>query len=479
MSLRTRVFVLCGLGFAAVSTVLGLPPDLRLVPDGAPLSPGDTAQVEIRLRHTDAGLPTVSGAGLTLSFDTRWLRFVGLTPSPLFGTDTLLLVRVADDAQSVSFASTQRAGDGIRGDHVLFTARFVGTDIGSIEVAEMRLDETLILLSDGQLLQPDSEEGALDVAPEVVWPGDANQDGQVDETDLLAIAMHFGRTGPPRPDTSMTFTPHASHRWGSSDAPHADVNGDGVVDMRDALSVPSLHPAYPPDQPTLTRISLPFAQPGDRILLELAVDGELLGVAARFRIPSTLRMTATPDISPWSDSHMLLTHLRHEPETGLMGVVVTRTRLGVPLVDGASRLRLTFDVPDGLNIPSDIELVSVSALSSSLALLTPTARLDVNRLTDLPDAPAADRPMRLELHPNHPNPFNPTTLLRYDVAEDGWVRLSVFDLAGREIMVLADGHHAVGAHVLRFDASELASGVYVCRLQSESETRIRKITLIQ
>lgn len=479
MSLRTKVFALCGLSFAVMGTVLGQPPDLRLVTDGAPLSPGDTTRVEIRLRHTDTDLPTVSGAGLTLSFDTRWLRFVDLAPAPLFGIDTLLMVHVADDARSVSFASTQRAGDGIRGDHVLFTARFVGTEIGSIEVAELRLDETLILMSDGQLVDPGSQEGALDVAPDVVWPGDANQDGVVDESDLLAIAKYFGISGPQRPDTSITFTPHVSHNWNGTDAPHADVNGDGIVDMRDALLIPSLHPAYPADQPVLARIPLPFADAGDRILLELAVDGELLGLSARFRIPDALRMTATPDISPWSDSHTLLTHLRHEPETGLMGVTVTRTRLGTPLAEGASRLRLTFEVPDGLHTPTDVDLVSVSALGFDLELVTPTARLDVNRLTGLPDASADERPSRLELHPNHPNPFNPTTLIRYDVAEAGRIRLSVFDLAGREIMVLADGHHAVGAHMLRFDASPLASGVYVCRLQSESDTRIRKITLIQ
>lgn len=479
MSLRTIVFAWCGLGFAAASAVFGQPPELRLIPDGAPIGPGDTTGVEIRLRHTDPSMAAVSGAGLTLTFDTRWLRFVDLIPSALFGTDTLMMVRADPDDGSVSFASTQRAGDGIRGDHLLFTARFVGRDIGSIDGAELRLDETLILLSDGQLVSPGTDEQVVDVAPVVVWPGDANRDGRVDETDLLAIAMHFGMTGPPRPDTSMTFAPHMSNDWDESDAAHADLNGDGQVDARDALALPALHPAYPADQPIQARIALPMVDPGDRILLELAVDGELLGISARFRIPSYLRMTSTPDISPWSDSNGLLTHLRYEPETGLMGVVVTRTRLGSPLLDGDSRLRLTFEVPDGASVPGHIDLVTVSGLSPDDGIVSPIARLDVNRLTDLPDAPANDRPMRLELHPNHPNPFNPTTLLRYDVAEDGWIRLSVFDLTGREIMVLADGHHAVGAHMLRFDASRLASGVYVCRLQSESETRIRKITLIQ
>lgn len=78
MSLRTTLFACCGLCFSVTVAVFGQPPELRLVTTGSPLSPGDTTEVEIRLRHTDTELPAVSGAGLTLSFDTRWLRLVGL-----------------------------------------------------------------------------------------------------------------------------------------------------------------------------------------------------------------------------------------------------------------------------------------------------------------------------------------------------------------------------------------------------------------
>jgi hypothetical protein len=95
------------------------------------------------------------------------------------------------------------------------------------------------------------------------------------------------------------------------------------------------------------------------------------------------------------------------------------------------------------------------------------------------DRDESTRPDRFELHPNQPNPFNPTTLIRYDVADAGRIRLSIIDLAGRELEVLTDSHHDVGTHAIMFDATRFASGVYVCRLQSESAERIRKITLIK
>jgi hypothetical protein len=70
-------------------------------------------------------------------------------------------------------------------------------------------------------------------------------------------------------------------------------------------------------------------------------------------------------------------------------------------------------------------------------------------------------PMEFALHGNYPNPFNPSTRFRFDLPEPSGVRLSVFDLVGREVAVAIDREMAAGRHSVAFDASALPSGVYL------------------
>ncbi len=88
-------------------------------------------------------------------------------------------------------------------------------------------------------------------------------------------------------------------------------------------------------------------------------------------------------------------------------------------------------------------------------------------------------PTTSRLYQNFPNPFNPATSVRFDVARAGNVRLAVFDLLGREVAVLADGEHAVGSYTARFDATKLASGLYVYRLRTADRTVSRTMMLVK
>jgi hypothetical protein len=81
--------------------------------------------------------------------------------------------------------------------------------------------------------------------------------------------------------------------------------------------------------------------------------------------------------------------------------------------------------------------------------------------------------------PNYPNPFNPTTTIRYDLPVDARVSLKIYDILGREIMTLVDGFVAAGYHHVELDASKLASGVYFYRLTAGSFTAVRKMLLLQ
>jgi hypothetical protein len=98
-----------------------------------------------------------------------------------------------------------------------------------------------------------------------------------------------------------------------------------------------------------------------------------------------------------------------------------------------------------------------------------------------PDAVAAesDRPSDFCLGRNYPNPFNPMTTVPFRVREAGRVTLKVYNAAGRLAAVLADGRFAAGNHTARFDASGLASGIYVIRMEAEGFTASRKMVLVK
>ncbi|RNC80111.1 MAG: T9SS C-terminal target domain-containing protein [Balneola sp.] len=76
-----------------------------------------------------------------------------------------------------------------------------------------------------------------------------------------------------------------------------------------------------------------------------------------------------------------------------------------------------------------------------------------------------ESPSNFTLHQNYPNPFNPTTTLSFDLKVPGFVELTVSDLTGREVQTLVNRAMAAETHSLRFDASNLSSGVYLYSLR--------------
>ncbi|UCH66955.1 MAG: T9SS type A sorting domain-containing protein [Ignavibacterium sp.] len=84
-----------------------------------------------------------------------------------------------------------------------------------------------------------------------------------------------------------------------------------------------------------------------------------------------------------------------------------------------------------------------------------------------------------ELFNNYPNPFNPSTNIRYQLPEPGNVSLKVFDVLGREVMELVDEQQAAGSYNINFEASDLASGIYFYRLKAGSYVSIKKMMLLK
>ncbi|MDH4069212.1 MAG: T9SS type A sorting domain-containing protein, partial [Ignavibacteria bacterium] len=88
-------------------------------------------------------------------------------------------------------------------------------------------------------------------------------------------------------------------------------------------------------------------------------------------------------------------------------------------------------------------------------------------------------PVRFSLRQNYPNPFNPSTEISFSVAERGPVRITVFDLNGREVTTILDESLEPGQYTRSFDGRNLSSGVYYYQLRADRFFETRRMMLIR
>jgi len=85
-----------------------------------------------------------------------------------------------------------------------------------------------------------------------------------------------------------------------------------------------------------------------------------------------------------------------------------------------------------------------------------------------------------KLDQNIPNPFNPVTIIKYELFEASYIKLKVFDLIGKEIATLVDANQAPGSYSIEFDASKyanLTSGIYFYKLETNVSSEVKKMIL--
>jgi len=92
---------------------------------------------------------------------------------------------------------------------------------------------------------------------------------------------------------------------------------------------------------------------------------------------------------------------------------------------------------------------------------------------------SSEVPEKYSLHQNYPNPFNPSTIISYSIPTKSVVSLKIYDLLGKEITTLVNREHEAGVFQTKFDATELSSGIYFYKLNTNHYSETKKMTLIK
>jgi hypothetical protein len=147
---------------------------------------------------------------------------------------------------------------------------------------------------------------------------------------------------------------------------------------------------------------------------------------------------------------------------------------------------------DGLLVLADDSAFGKAAAtrSGSLGLITGRSfrKIDIVATNDLPPpppgeervpSPSSEIPTEFSLEQNFPNPFNPVTTIRYDLAAPSQVMLRIYNTLGQEIRTLVNEFQEAGRRSVTFDASALSSGLYFYRLNAGRFTNTKKLLLIK
>ena len=149
--------------------------------------------------------------------------------------------------------------------------------------------------------------------------------------------------------------------------------------------------------------------------------------------------------------------------------------------DTESIISIAYNVVDNYSGSFSIEIENIVAAGEHGVQVDTAESFSFHGSASDASSSLTDVPNETDIKGNYPNPFNPTTEIKFDLsdANAGLVNVSVFDIQGRKVATLHNDITSAGYHSYIFDASNLASGKYFVRISAPNYTQTHNMTLLK
>jgi hypothetical protein len=123
--------------------------------------------------------------------------------------------------------------------------------------------------------------------------------------------------------------------------------------------------------------------------------------------------------------------------------------------------------------------VQIQTATVDLACLWYTAAVNAGLISLTSVSSAAEIQPRFALLQNYPNPFNPTTTISFSLGSASNVSVKIYNLLGEEVETLVSGNRSAGMFRVQWNATGVATGIYLCRMQAGTYVETRKLILMK
>jgi len=454
---------------------------------------------------TVSNVQNLFGVSFDLNYtNTAYVDYVAATRGDFMGNDVVFFPTPDDVNGKVSIGISRKSpAGGVNGSGVV--ARIKLKSLATTPTG------TQVSFSLSNVIANDPSGGAISLAPAsvtvaftgvVVWPGDTNNDRVVNAADVLPIGLYWNKTGPPRPNASCNWIGQPASPWVPEASTYADANGDGKIDQADILCIgrnwnkthgaAALAVAKTKSPPILGKAGdacigytlVGGTSPGQ----EFWVDVHVKDIANLFGVSFELLYSPTAHVDPQTTeagSFMgseVIFFPNVDKNAGKISLAISQKapQSGVSGSGVVARIKMRISNNAPLQTPVTITLQNIVAndpagVSIPLPVCT-TGVEQANQTSTMPEAFA--------LHAAAPNPFNPSTTIKYDLPQQAEVKLMIFDMLGRHVRTLVNQTQQAGRYAITWDGrneqgQQVASGTFIYQLRAGTFTQRRRMALVR
>ncbi|MBN2030314.1 VCBS repeat-containing protein [bacterium] len=330
----------------------------------------------------------------------------------------------------------------------------------------------------------------------IVWPGDTDNNGIVNQKDVLPLGLYWEVEGPMRSGLSLDWIGQKCVPWMPDCVTYSDGNGDGQVDAYDLTAIEQNwsqqhdngHSVFPlGQQASVGKIYLQVAdhEPYAPFSTDILINGEanLYGMALNFcYYQEKIEIDSVEIGSLWGGEVLFL--YSDNADTGEVGIGISlkTVQQGQSANGLLARvwMRVKQDVP--LNQPVIFRIEDLLAVNASGERLLVTTEND-GFITDVSE-PYTQKPLTFQLYSNYPNPFNPSTVISYDIPKDVPVLLRIYDILGHEVRTLVNKEQKSGHYAIEWDSRDdnglmVSSGIYIYKIIAGDHMSTKKCMLMK
>jgi hypothetical protein len=472
-------------------------PDISIYPSTSENQTlGNEFWVDVIIGDSITPVSDLFGVSFELNFtNTTFLDVVtphtsNAIPGDFIGKDVVFIATIDETAGKISIGISRKAGQGgVNGIGTVARIKFVSNPTTPTD--------TEILFSLSNSTANDSVGTAISLNPIdftvtlsglVVWPGDTNNEGVVNQADILPLGLFWGSSGPPRANASIQWIAQSASPWTPENAAYVDANGDGVVNQADVLPIGfnwgQIHTPVSNSEPE--EIAEDIKKPNVQTLKMNIRDNEkqnqiswvefvVVDVSNLFGIsfemlysPTTYVDSIVVEESSWLGDDIIFYQMV-EMASGKISFGISR-KAGQGSVNGTGSIAsIRMKMKDIPPVETALTLENVIANDE---MGNPLQFAVINhKITNADKDLAEIVPSSFELCQNYPNPFNPETTIEFKLPQSAIVNLTIYDINGRRIKNLIREQKAAGIHLFRWDGRNnsgyvSASGVYFYQLEA-------------